>query len=625
MEILKPEDILSVEEIKPEDILSVQEPKSTLESLGESASDLARGIVSGLTFGGLEELTAAGKAAISDEKEDFSALYKRYLEAEEEKEGAARERSPYLTGAGEFAGSILPGFLTGGATLAASGGRAAAQLGGRELLKAAGKGLATGAATGALGGAISGGLSSTEGGLIGATEEEKEQLLEDIKSGAKFGGVFGGAFGAGAPLLGAAVKKGKEALKTTLLGQQTERAYEKGLAGKGYITEPEVTARVSELGSDVNKLKTQFKDFEAAAAREFKDPLEAASELGESVQLNYGIDPETGMSEQAKTFFENGQRTIANQINEAIEFGISPNDAYDLRKRIKKIGEQDPKLLDVSRELIKDLDNNIEDVIQSPNVQKYLDENGLPKSYKEGLKTYSKGLEATIESVTEKGKPVDARRRFFHDIPAEDATLFENIDNLVERLSLPGSTAHDAIRTVESQEGGIRALLTKLAKEKPEEMERVAKRLGYDSAEDLKNKLIKNVKDVSVDASVLRVTGGERPIEPGAPTPPTSLTTALARKPIVSTANVMGQAVGAVRKAAPYKAIKSVYNLPEQGLLKLSQKLSESPGLEKLAKNLQDAIQAGDTIKKNAMLFAIAQRPDARNTINEFIGISEED
>ena len=131
---------------------------------------------------------------------------------EEQKEMEARERSPTASLIGEIGGSLLPSIATGGAGLAASGGRAAAQLGGKELLKAAGKGALAAGLTGAVQGGITGALSSTEGGLIGASAEEKQKLLEDVKSGAVTGGVLGGALGAAGPLASGAIQKSKEEL-----------------------------------------------------------------------------------------------------------------------------------------------------------------------------------------------------------------------------------------------------------------------------------------------------------------------------------------------------------------------------------------------------------------------------
>lgn len=627
MEKLKPEDILSIEELNPEDILSVEEPempKSTLETIGESVGDVARGIGSGLLMGGLEEATAGYKALTSPEKDDFSTLYRKYLEIEEKKATEAKERSPFLTGVGEFTGSILPGFVTGGATLAASGGRAVAQLGAKELAKAAGKAALVGAGTGAAGGAVSGALSSEEGKLIGATEEEKQKLLEDIGSGAKFGGLFGGAIGAASPLVGKTASWAKDKLDETILGKQAKYIKEASEEGKGFITEPEVRERVVEISSDVDDLRAQFKAIEDSAAMEFKQPLEVAKDFGDSIYLSLDIDPETGSSKILDFFLASGKKNLAKKIYDASTNGLDAVSAYGLRKELKEASAADPKLRDYVDDLAGELNRKIEDVVQSDRVQLYLKENNLPTSYIGGLETYSKLLKATIESITEKGNPIDARRRYFHDLPAEDATLLQNINDLISTLTLPGTTSHSAIKTIESKKGGIRPLLEKLSKEKPEEMDRVAKRVGYENLEDLKNQLINKIEKTSIKSTSLRAFGGERPIDSGVEIPKPSL----GRKGILHSAAYYGKAkeiISPFVKSKPVQMSKAIYNMPENQLLKISEQLSSSPKFKQYADNLKKALEAGDTIKKNAMLFAIAQNPEAREAIGSMVGITEEE
>ena len=612
---------------------SILTEKSPLQEVGETALDVGRGVLSGLTLGGLEELTAGAKALTSEEPDDFSTLYKKYLEIEEQKEKAAKERSPTASFVGEIGGSLLPAFVTGGAGLAVSGGRAAAQLGGKELLKAAGKAALAEGALGAAGGAIAGGLSS-EGGLIGASEEEKQKLLEDIKSGALTGGVFGAALGAGGPLVKAGAEKFKESgrklLGSTLLGEEILVAKEMGEQGKGFTTTASRKARDIEKTTNINQIKDDFLKIEDAAAQEFKAPLKRAAELDTKISVPFDIDPEKGIAE-ANLFLNEGEKTIADRLRAIATDGIDPYSAYILRRDIKQAAERNPKLLSVAQDLVPQIDDAIEDGLQDPKVFEVLQSEDLPTSFKEGLDTYSKVLTSTIESITEEGKPIDARRRFFRDLPASQATLFEKTADLVDHLSLPGTTSEKAIRSIYSKEGGLIPLLNKLAKEKPEELERVAKRLGFETPEAMRDSLVKKIERTSKESAVKRVIIGERETASGVPIL-RGLSETLARKPLVTSANILGQTQAAVRKGVselskttPISAIKSIYKLPETSLRRLATSMEESPAFKQYATQLGRAIDEGDNIKKEAILFALMQRPDFRQMVPSITGMGDEE
>lgn len=612
--------------------LGITKPKSTLETIKETAADVGRGVLSGLTLGGLEEIIAGGKALTSQEKDDFSTLYKKYLEIEEQKEREAEERSPTASLVGEIGGSLLPAIFTGGAGLAVSGGRAAAKLGGKELLKAAGKAALAEGALGVAGGAAAGALSS-EGGLIGATEEEKQKLMEDIGSGALTGGVFGGALGAAGPLVRSGFEKtkgwAKKQLGTTLLGEEILTAKEMGEQGKGFITKTSRQARDVEKTTAINDIVNDALKIEEAAAQEFKAPLQRASELKAVVSVPLDVDPEKGITE-VNFFLQQGEKGIANRLKDMADNGLDPYAAYELRKDIKDAAQRDSKLLSIAEELVPQIDDAIENSLQNPSIKEVLTSENLPTSFKEGLDTYSKVLTATIESITEEGKPVGARRRFFRDLPASNATLFEKTTGLVDRLFLPGTTSEEAVRSLHSKEGGLIPLLTKLAEEKPEELTRVAQRLGFESPEAMKNALVGKIEKTSKESTIKRVIRGERETASGVPSPP-GLGEALARKPLVAASNLLGQTERAAKattekltKTKPISLIKNIYDLPETGLRQLADSLEKNSAFSQYAAQLKQAIDAGDNVKKEAILFALMQRPDFRKKVPEAIGMGGE-
>lgn len=278
---LKPEDVEYVEQPSKKPERPPQEDAGFFQSLGQTAEGLTYGLGSGLTLGGLEELIAGGQALTSSEKEDFSKLYDKYLKIQEEKEKRIKEESPYAVMAGEFAGSLLPAFVSGGSTLAASGGTAAGKVLGKGLLERALKGAAAGAASSAVLGGISGGLTSQEGQLIGGTEEEKQKLLEDIKSGALAGGVFGGAIGGIIPPVFAGARgirnKAADAFEKVSTLQQAKEAYKLGKAGKGFLTSASKEARFSEADKAVEGIFDMLKGMEKSSIKQITRPLEKAS------------------------------------------------------------------------------------------------------------------------------------------------------------------------------------------------------------------------------------------------------------------------------------------------------------------------------------------------------------
>jgi hypothetical protein len=551
---------------------------------------------------------------------------------------------------------LLPAFATGGIGLAASGGRAAAQLGGKELLKAAGKAALAEGALGTVGGAVAGGLSS-EGGLIGATEEEKEKLLEDVKSGALTGGVFGAALGAGGPLVKAGAEKfkksGEELLGSTILGKQAIRSFKEGTEGKGYLTEASAIARKQEEQTGISNIEKFLLNFEDTAAQEFKEPLQVAGKLGYKLNLNIenadefisGLKKSGASSELIGKMSSLLKPEFDSLTQTYVKKSLDPLDAYNLRKELMDEIDENPELVGYGTRLKEQIDKNIEDIFKQPKIKEYLQKNKLSTSFREGLDTYKDSVKATIESLTERGKPATlgvagdvtsslekgARRSRFRDLNAPESTLFTAIEDVVGHLKLPGTTSDKALAAMYSKEGGFKPLLEKLLKDRPEAMERMAQKMGFKDPEKLKNYLIKEIEDLAEKSSVRRVVQGERPIGSGVPTFG-GLSDLLTRKPLVASANILGQTQAAVKKGVaevskkqPIAAIKSIYKLPETSLRKLATSMEESPSFKQYATQLGRAIDEGDNIKKEAILFALMQRPDFRQMVPSITGMGDEE
>jgi hypothetical protein len=76
---------------------------------------------------------------------------------------------------------------------------------------------------------------------------------------------------------------------------------------------------------------------------------------------------------------------------------------------------------------------------------------------------------------------------------------------------------------------------------------------------------------------------------------------------------------------APIQVGKSVYDFPVQKLDQIADTLIGRTGYSSYGKSLKDALAKGDNVKKEAILFALMQRPDFRESIPSMIGIGEEE
>jgi len=645
---------------KEADVPKKEEEPTFLEEAGETAADTGRAALSGLTMGGLEELIAGGKAITSSEKEDLATLYRKYLDIEEKKSEEMRQRSPTASLIGEVGGALAPALFTGGTGLLASGGRAAARLGAKELAKAALKGAAVGAA----GGAISGGLTSKEGRLIGGSEEERAKLAEDIVSGGELGGVLGGVASAAIPTLGkgvsAAKGKASEALEGTLFGKHLKKAFEMGERGESVLTGEGAKKAMLKEGEQANKLTTELLKVEDAAANEFKDPLKFATEAGKKVSLvtedsQEIIDamqkagaPSKFIAKTRGLLSPATEKSSGIMGQEAATNLLSPYEAYEFRKQLQEEAAKRPELKGVFGNIINHIDEKIESVFDDPTIKKNLADAGLPTSYKEGLNSYRNFVSSGIESIMEEGRPgkqiltaeqeaarkagavveepttAAARGTRFRDLQFPEKELQKKVSGIVETLNLPSEARKEAVLSLYG-EGGFVPMLKELSEKKPEAAMRIAKGAGFSSPDELIKHITGKFEEQSMESAVRRIVSGVDTTE--AVTPRKILSEgglgALTRRGGTSLSMSVGsgkRAIGGVlEKAAetmPVKISKSLYNLPDDSIRKLATQLQGSGNKTFMGfgENLIKALDNGDSVKKQAILFSLLQNPSFRES-----------
>jgi len=666
MEEVKLGDIKYLDEVPLENIkyLDEQSPKSALESLGETASDFARGAVSGLTFGGVEELAAGGKAALeslgSTKDESLENLYRKYLEIEEKKTKEAEERSPVATTLGEVGGAILPAFFSGGASMAATGGTAVGKLAGMELAKAAGKAALVQGALGAGGGALSGGLSS-EGKLIGATEEEKAKLLEDVKSGALSGGVLGGVIGGALPYAskygGKLVDWAKEGAEDTVFGKQLRTAFETGERGEGFTRATSLTKRQNEITQGIEDVVDVFEDVRKKAGSKISQTLEVADDAGVTLSVPSEIMNELSAAlenTKAKSLISEIEDSVVNKIpgktvtklemnpdtlileprtikqpDVVVPKSLTPSQLYDLRKKLKEeIIKRDPDSYSAVKKIIDKLDDKIESAFSdNPALKDQLDEMGLASSYKGAMKNYTSILDALHETVIGEGRRTAERGAFYGDLTYERKSLVDKMGSFLSDLYQPGQSSKEAIRTLRSESGGLLSKLRAIENdpEASKVMDSVVREMGFDGIQDFSKKLTSKIEDVAEKSSTLKAIRGETASESVFGKYILSPT----RTGILQGAAASGRAVtgvkGAMSKFAPANISKVLYSLPETQLGKVADRMLQDPALSKYGKNLASALAAGDTVKKDAALFLLMQNPKIRDFIPDLISDEEEE
>ena len=614
--------------------LDIEPSKSSIDSIGETASDFGRAALSGVTIGGIEEMLAGGKAALSDEKGSFRDLYRKYLDIEEKRTREAEKRSPVATTVGELAGALAPAFVTGGGSMALTGGRAITQLAGKELAKAAGKAALVEGTLGAASGALAGSLSS-EGKLIGATPEERELLLKDAREGLLTGGALGGAAGAVSPLIrkgaGAAVDWAKDKLDDTIIGKQLRQAFKLGEAGGGYISEPQKIARAQEISKGVEESKDIITSALDKAGERIGDAIDVAESAGAKVSV-----PEKDVKSLIPFLEESGEAELVRDLMQVMGSGIdpitltptgssvlTPKQAYALRTKLKDYTYKDPNVYRKIKPFVKSIDDQIESAFEkNSNLKSLVQEQGL-SSYRQAMDAYTNLADALPETIIGKGARTGERGAYYGDRVYRDKILREGLESLVSKRYRPGEISSDAIKTMESSSGGLHSKLTTLSQD-PENKtayDNIAKSIGFKNIDDLKGKLISKIEDTAEKASTKGSAIGYDAESLG-------VGKSLTRQSAIIGANIAGESKrllsgvgGAVKESMPVRLSKQIYSLPETSLQDVAKKLQESPRMSKYGKNLADALAAGDNVKKDAALFLMMQNPETRAFLPEVLGL----
>jgi len=545
------------------------------ETLGTNIKDTLIGGAQGATLGFGGELLAGAQSAIdvatSDKKlEDLYSLYRKHQKENEDGINKARERSPYLVGGGEIAGAIVPGILSGGLTAPITGGMEAANLGRIAMQGAIGSGIA--------------GAGYSENNI-----ENLPKLIEDTATGALIGGVAG-------PVLLGGMKLGKAALtgvsnklqpiiKDNTILSKLDHVIKKGVKKEGLFG---VEAEQSFLDKNEELSKKLAKDLIAPQDMTAKEYIKAYEE---------SVASGTTISD-----FKNIHEAFADNIRNSGENVVS-SIPYNNRKSVKellyKISSGEANISEV-----KELEKTLRSIKISPGKEfdqmadlrqmaRSATDDMLPENVQALLNTRFSNSRNPSELLINKGQS-DWKLQKLHATDMYSDEQREKIEQTLEKKILP--------KLYEGTTGGGES--RKLFKDFLESVD-TSRAISPDLAPDVRS-MLPEIENLAKD------TGAYRDITGNSLFGAKDFQSSLFGTGGYGSAYYGGRAVGKVASISQF-----VYKLPKQGLIKISNHISQYGGTtgKSMGRALNSALESNNQSGINAILFSIVQNPALRQSI----------
>lgn len=615
---------------------ALQTGKDIATSTVQGAADLGRGAAQGLTMGLSDEGIAALKASMPDEDEkgqDWKALYRKYQQQEQDKNKAAKDRSPYLYGAGQIGGMVAPALLTAGASIpeqaAAGAGEAAAKLTAGQVAKAGAKGLGTGA----LIGGVTGATESEQGKLIDSTPEERQKLLADTVGGAVTGGVVGGTLSAAIPVVKAGVGSLKEKLGNKVSNyisdspfwSQAAKSKELGEQGTNIYSEKAAQGPIGETSGLIHQDTNATKDLvdriyavDSNLGKKVGESINNATDQGVTVDLT---QPMMDSIQRAKDLLEKDQQLMANPKAQKL---------YDTIFKMSDNGEFDTTTLTPNE--VQSLRNDVVDFadsvkLKNPDIASLgyqfqaqigdLLKQTVP-DYKVAAERFEQFRRLVPETLISGATPVDVTQVKLGSMKNDEAKLFGAAKNMIQGARMPGAGSQNAKETFKNLINGVNEFEQSEAQRVAsgdipanEQLPKLVDDNGQSQASSLQN-MIKGRADQS---ALLQQAWRVNPQESAATATKGSM---FGRGSVMNLANKYGLYKDTLSKpiAAPVKLTQKLYNASEDELRGMAQKMSDIPGLQSVGKTLMQGLENKDTAGVNAAIFSIMQNPQARILIN---------
>ncbi len=577
-----------VQGVKPE--FDPNAPFTTAEAQavpeGSDLEDIARGIGQGATVGFGDEIAGAveatGDVLFKDSKlADWYQQYRKHQQESEAANKASQDRSPWLYGAGDVAGSVGAGILTGGAGLAAGAGNVG--------LKSA---LMTGAKLGALEG-------------LGRSEHNIEQPLglgKDVASSAAVGGVVSGGFNLMKRLGSFGVDKVDDILGDSPTMAQTKLAFNEGKAGRLLNQGDEATNRIAgEQLTAIKHFSKNFADHDTMLGKELNALRATASKAGMKMEFDAEAKEIATVFKEALEagsipLAKSTRNRVGIQLEKLGNGSLNPEEAFSLHQEIRDIFGKS----DAHEGLLYKLDTAVKNALYK-----------IPK-YKEAETVWKKYRSATIENIMNGDVPVELRDRLFSDVSNGREKLAQATDRFLTNVRMPGAPQN------KTGKRGLHQLIAGLQDLEVTNPGKLPKGYSQRIGSELKTAgdhfaLSGHALGYEPQTGMKGILTGEL-LKGGAPTW-TGRGLQLANTAGNVTRKVKEVIGGGSITSPMVKLSKDLYGAPEESLRFVSDKLksSNSEALARLGETLERGLNDKNASMTNAALFTLMQNPQARS------------
>lgn len=588
----------------------------------ETMKDVRKGMLSGASFGGADEAqgalaAVAGKA--TGEQGSLPELYRKYQKMQEQKQKAAKERSPYAYGGGEIGGAIASALATGGLGIEAGLAKQMGSVGVKEALKQGGKlaaakemgkrALATGTEA-AVAGGLQGGLSSEK------TLEDASELAKDVVSGATFGAAAGAALRGASdtlPMVADTVGEfGMKVAKKPIGFMSKERADQMEEVWNRVRNDQPIEYEDLRLAGELEGIEDSILQKFAQARQTLGNKLGAAYKLAESegrrVDLGSALEQASGRFQAyAKNSpalgFDNipEYKKLIEKIYMIKDSKLSPLQARQLSQEVGALAAKlkNPQMSEIAQNFSQSVRQSLEQAVPEAAT--------LSKQYHQFNKF-------GLETLAGKGRvnPLDVSG--FNAIDKMDER--QAVQWLLRRITTPGVPQEEVSNALHYMKKNLSAL--------EQQSPGVFDALGIKNIDEL-DEMFKDKSKLYSIANVMSSAAASRGGEPIAKNPVAWLAQGIS--PILTKGLYAGTKVAAKGTNKLVNFGRDILALPDEQLGNVAQGLiqSDKKGAQAAGQFLKDAVQSKDVASRNAALFVIQQNPQYRNLVKEMIYGAEDE
>lgn len=607
----------------------------SLMDTGRTIGDFASGTAKGLSMGALDELGGLASAGIETGvealgggtglNESFMDKYRGYQQASEQAQQEAADRSPVAETIGQIGGGITGGMAVGGLLGVGKAAKGAQSI--AEIARNQGKAKA---AMELLGRGGSSYLKAAPALALESALTSKEQLIGDEANIPGVLGDVGGSLAFGlpavlgleaasqvvAPSVSGKISKVKDRIAEEFADEGNPRLRQLAKSFQTYGRDIGVSPRSH--GADIAGEK--FSQRDTKAATNILGSLDSAdSKIGQQVGQSIEQATARGATIDISPDIQAAAQRVDDLAKEIPDLGSTRKSAMAFDKMLNGQPNLTPSEV---KGLIDDIDAAIGTFKSATNkdaaavgtlneLLKY--RKSISETFKKSVPEYAQAAERfesfrnVLEQLVSGDRPADVTQTFYGNLRNQDQKVYDKIIDMIQNVQKTGQSS-------QSQRTAFTNFMDALEKFEGQEATR-----GVDSVLPSSQSLRKFILDASDDAVLrgsVRSTTESRSITP-------DWKEWLIGKAPASGAFLAGKATKTAEKLAQKPLVqqmasmtKSIYNAPAQAVSNLASKLETSGQFKSVGKALREAIENGDSAKKNAALFTIMQNPHSRAFIS---------